>query len=109
MAQPPNLDHELRPIEFCIDRGSALRIRWADGHVSELPLAALRRACPCAACRAIREAPPEPLRVLQRVSAAEDMVQVEAAELVGRYALRIRWKDGHDTGIYDYRTLRGLG
>ena len=29
-------------------------------------------------------------------------------ELVGRYALQPTWKDGHDTGIYTFRVLRGL-
>ena len=29
-------------------------------------------------------------------------------EPVGRYALRIRWSDGHDTGIYDFQMLRDM-
>ena len=37
------------------------------------------------------------------------MVTVDEAELVGRYALRIRWKDGHDSGVYDFALLRSLG
>jgi DUF971 family protein len=28
---------------------------------------------------------------------------------VGRYAIQIRWQDGHDTGIYTYDFLRALG
>jgi DUF971 family protein len=30
------------------------------------------------------------------------------AELVGNYAIRFRWSDGHDTGIFDFRFLRSL-
>ena len=30
------------------------------------------------------------------------------AELVGRYAIRIRFSDGHDTGIYSWRYLREI-
>jgi len=30
-------------------------------------------------------------------------------EAVGHYALRIRFSDGHDTGIYTWRYLRELG
>jgi len=37
------------------------------------------------------------------------MATVASAELVGQYALRITWADGHDTGIYDYELLRSLG
>ena len=29
-------------------------------------------------------------------------------ESVGRYAIQIRWSDGHDTGIYPFRRLREL-
>jgi len=28
---------------------------------------------------------------------------------MGRYALRIVWKDGHDTGLYDFGLLLELG
>ena len=28
---------------------------------------------------------------------------------VGNYGLKIRWSDGHDTGIYSYDRLRELG
>ena len=27
-------------------------------------------------------------------------------EIVGRYAICIKWEDGHDTGIYSYANLR---
>jgi DUF971 family protein len=30
------------------------------------------------------------------------------AEVVGRYAIRIQWNDGHNTGIYSYQHLREL-
>jgi DUF971 family protein len=30
-------------------------------------------------------------------------------ESVGNYALKVRWSDGHDTGIYTYRRLLDLG
>ena len=30
------------------------------------------------------------------------------AEMVGRYAIRILWSDGHNTGIYSYELLRSL-
>ena len=36
-------------------------------------------------------------------------VSVTGAEPVGRYALRIRFDDGHDTGLYTWPYLRQLG
>jgi DUF971 family protein len=32
----------------------------------------------------------------------------ESAELVGNYALKIRFSDGHDTGIYSWSYLRSI-
>lgn len=32
--------------------------------------------------------------------------QIGGAELVGNYAIRLRWTDGHDTGIYAFTILR---
>jgi DUF971 family protein len=49
------------------------------------------------------------LRVLQRPVSVEQQRTIVDAELVGRYALLIRWSDGHDTGIFDYELLRSLG
>ncbi len=104
---------EFVPVEIDLNRRQALRIRWSDGLEAAIPLPALRRACPCATCRAEREreqaaASTNPLRVVQGVRDVTDVVTAESAELVGSYALRIRWRDGHDTGIFEYATLRAL-
>lgn len=99
----------LRPLGFELDRQRELRIRWADGHTTTLPLALLRRQCPCAACRSERET--ETVGALPVVAAASVQrakVTAVSAELIGQYALRIVWEDGHDTGIYDYELLRRL-
>lgn len=97
------------PVEFDVDRSRQLRIVWSDGveHVVLLP--ALRRACPCALCRQERDdREKQPLRVMTLPQKATDPVTVEHAELVGNYALRIRWRDGHDSGIYDFDLLRRI-
>lgn len=35
-------------------------------------------------------------------------VEIEAIEPAGRYAIQLRFNDGHDTGIYQWRYLREL-
>ena len=81
-----------------------LIIDWLDGNHSEIPLGALRRQCPCASCRAEREKEDaNPLKVLKFDPAA---VQATDASLMGNYGLKLRWSDGHDTGIFDFRFLR---
>ena len=105
---PPG-DPSIQPLELDLDRLRQLRIRWADGHNSVLPLVLLRQNCPCATCRTERdERARNPLRIVQVPADERDLITASDAQLVGRYALRIVWKDGHETGIYDFATLRRL-
>ena len=98
-----------RPREIELDRSRELRITWASGETCAYPLALLRRECPCAACRHERQQQRDnPLRVLPSVGGQLNMVLAERIELVGHYALRIVWADGHAAGIYDYGLLRSL-
>jgi len=104
----PRTDAEY-PVSFDLDRTRQLRIAWADGSESTIPLVRLRQACPCATCRAEREAvKSNPLRVVPRIESASAQIVVRDAELAGNYALRIRWADGHETGIYDFKLLRQI-
>lgn len=97
---------ELRPVDLAISRSQATcTIRWADGSETILPLTELRRMCPCATCNDLRQQT-NPLTVL---SGPEPSAEISGVEAVGSYAVRFRWADGHDTGIYSYAYLRGLG
>ena len=80
-----------------------LAITWQDGHESVYPVRALRLACSCAVC--VDEWTGE--ERLDPASVPEDVRPVKI-EPVGRYALQIRWSDGHETGIYPFRRLREL-
>ncbi|PSQ79284.1 MAG: DUF971 domain-containing protein [Bacteroidetes bacterium QH_8_67_23] len=94
------------PEQVALDASAqTLSVHWADGHTSTYPLDGLRRACPCAHCQGhggdapgpeVFDAPPE-----------REWTDVRA-ETVGGYALRLRWDDGHDTGLYRWTYLRAL-
>ncbi|HPM22910.1 MAG TPA: DUF971 domain-containing protein [Phycisphaerae bacterium] len=104
------LDPALRPTDIAIARGGSLRICWSDGRLSDIPLPVLRKACPCAQCRESQGAKAgSGLPVIPAPAAQAAMTAVAGAELVGYYAVRMRWQDGHDVGIYDYELLRRLG
>jgi DUF971 family protein len=98
-TQPASLDLDLKD--------QILHITWADGAVSRLPLAVLRKHCPCAACRTEKEQQSRTLLPVLKQAPAERLQAVDG-HLVGNYALQIEWSDGHNTGIYDYRYLRTL-
>lgn len=105
MSAPPH------PLSIDLDRQTELRIRWSDQTTSVVPLAQLRRACPCAACRTQRDEAQQAgnLPVIAGGGKQADMTTADSAELVGRYGLRIHWADGHSTGVYEYGLLRRLG
>jgi DUF971 family protein len=105
-----------RPAEIGLS-DTELAIRWQDGSESRYSLEELRRNCPCAQCRALREEPgvqappaPGPLELpMLSDTAATATARAAGWELVGRYGLRLTWADGHDHGIYTFEYLREQG
>ena len=93
----------VEPREIMQEGDAGLKITWADGRECRFTAPELRRACPCAQC--INEWTGE--RVLQP-EAVSDALSINDIAVVGRYALNFRWSDGHETGIYSFRYLRGL-
>jgi DUF971 family protein len=95
------------PRRITVETGlQTLTIEWADGHRTVFPLDGLRRACPCASCmggHGNMGRLPEP--EVFRLPALMRWVDVRV-EPVGTYAIRIRWDDGHASGIYTWKRLR---
>ena len=86
-----------------VTRDGRLEITWEQGHVGLYPFLTLRRECPCAQC--VDEYTGE--RKLDPSAVPDDIV-INGLELVGRYAIKIDWSDGHSTGIYTWKRLREL-
>ncbi|MBC8351456.1 MAG: DUF971 domain-containing protein [Planctomycetes bacterium] len=80
-----------------------LLLRWADGNEHVLPYAFLRRKCCCAGC--IHEITGEQL--LDPATVPEDL-DLPHMNLVGNYAIKFRWSDDHDQGLYTWQYLREL-
>jgi len=80
-----------------------LGIEWTDGHKSRWTLAHLRRHCPCASC--LDEWTGKPLLKPESI---DENISATSIDSVGRYALAIRFSDGHTTGIYSFPMLREL-
>lgn len=97
------------PRHIDLDRQNGLTIEWADGSVSHYPIALLRRLSPSAEQRELRkEMARNPLTVLPASAASSGPLTATGAELVGNYALRITFSDGHHTGIYSWQYLREI-
>lgn len=91
------------------DRG--LTIEWEDGTTSYYTIAYLRRMSPSADMRALRdEMARNPLTVLPASASNRTGAPLTASsvELVGNYAIKITFSDGHDTAIYSWAYLREI-
>lgn len=96
------------PKKIDLERSVALTIAWSDGRVSVYPVAYLRRHSPSAEARELREElAKNPLTVLPAGSGSGPL-RAEGVELVGNYALRVRFSDGHATGLYTWAYLREI-
>lgn len=97
-----------RHIDLKKDRG--LTIQWNDGSTSYYSVAYLRRMSPSAEARQLREElSRNPLAILPAGSGRPGApLTADSAEMVGNYAIRIRFSDGHDTGIYSWAYLREI-
>jgi DUF971 family protein len=78
-----------------------LEIEWEDGHKSVFTPAELRGICPCAQCvdeiSGVRRHDPHQV--------PSDLEQ-SGLQMVGNYAVTMRFSDGHHTGIYTFPFLR---
>jgi prepilin-type processing-associated H-X9-DG protein len=97
---------DLMPLNLSSQDGK-LTIVWNDGVRMEYAPSELRNSCPCATCRAKRDAPAEGLPVLSMEEAMP--TKITGMKPLGNYAYNIAFSDGHATGIYSLELLRELG
>ena len=113
---PPKLTGDaISPAKVRVDKtgGTGMQIDWRDGHHSAWTFAWLRAACPCATCHEERDADgrkpgtakPKPVLLLPLYEAPPRPVEVTP---VGKYALRFKWNDGHEAGLYSWDYLRNV-
>jgi len=91
------------PTDLVFEREArVLTIAFDDGAHFEIPFELLRVESPSAENKGHGDAPPPPVK-------GKANVGVVRAEPVGRYAVRIVFDDGHDTGLYSWELLYDLG
>ena len=101
------------PLEIIDFSDTALQITWEDGHESIYLYEDLRESCPCANCREVRKKDskgnPTSKRNIPLRTNSKPLRPIKT-EKVGQYiyALKFKWSDNHDTGIYSYDFLREL-
>jgi DUF971 family protein len=84
------------------DRGARLRVTFEEGEQFTMSAQYLRVHSPSAEVRG--HGPGQ--AVLQT---GKENVVIAEIEPVGNYAVRLRFSDGHDTGLYSWKLLYDLG
>jgi DUF971 family protein len=95
------------PIQLKKTENNSLSVKWNDESVSEIPLTKLRDECPCVNCKGESVIFESYIPIKSPFKAA-GYYEIDKIETVGNYAISIKWKDGHDTGIYSWDILRKL-
>ena len=86
---------------------STFHISFDDGMEFDVPAKLLREHCPCAGCSG-EEVLLYKYAPMNKEPLTAESFMLEKAEIVGNYAIQLKWKDGHDTGLYNWQFLREL-
>lgn len=78
-------------------------IAWSSDDVCRLPFKLLRAECPCASC--VNEFTGE--KMINPDDIPNDIKPV-GMEFSGNYAVKVRWSDNHDTGLYTFERLEQI-
>ncbi|MDD9370377.1 MAG: DUF971 domain-containing protein [Acidimicrobiales bacterium] len=96
------MDERYEPELIDVARDEGVTITYHDGHVVHFDLERLRKGCPCAGCRGLRDrgeaAWPRP--------GSPTPLRIEDAHRHGAWGIVFVWNDRHDTGIFPFDSLR---
>ena len=99
----------ITPEHLDLKKDHGLSIRWSDGVESFYPIAYLRKMSPSAEMRELRkQMNSNPLTILPDGMSGSANIVATDAEMVGNYALKITFSDGHSTGLYSWSYLREI-
>jgi len=109
--QSPSAATDPKSVKVNLTSGTGVDIEWSDGHVSHYSFVFLRDACPCAMCedergKAGRQHGEHPQPAPGALPMFKPAAKPLSAEGIGKYAIKFKWNDDHDLGIYSWKFLR---
>ncbi|MFC2130350.1 DUF971 domain-containing protein [Bacteroidota bacterium] len=96
---------ELKPKKITRPEPKLLSIIWNDGLETVIELKRLRDNCPCAQCTTGDKGKSKFDEWVES-SLKDEKYKLQEIKLIGNYALRPVWADGHDVGLYRWEHLR---
>lgn len=102
-----------KSVKVNVTTGTGVEIEWKDGHRSSYSFPYLRDACPCALCDEERSKtgrkPGDPPKLAPgALPMFKPAAKPSEVEPVGKYAIKFKWNDGHELGIYSWQFLRDV-
>ena len=98
------MSHRAWPTELKFSKSKrSLSVAFDDGETFAIPYRTLRLESPSAEVQGHGSGPKPPPPVIS------DDLNVDKADPVGRYAVRIFFSDGHSSGLFTWAYLRALG
>tara|TARA_Y100001960_G_scaffold246674_1_gene261755 strand:+ start:444 stop:755 length:312 start_codon:yes stop_codon:yes gene_type:complete len=94
-------------IKTCNIFPNGLALLWDDGSSSFIDYKNLRDSCPCAYCSGETDVFGN-VYIGSGIKKIDLAYEVDKIETVGHYAIRIYWKDNHNSGIYPFGLLKQL-
>ncbi|MBU1098124.1 MAG: DUF971 domain-containing protein [Bacteroidetes bacterium] len=94
----------MTPIKISVLEKKYLSVSWNDGMETKIKLANLRKKCPCAICNSEKKENGDKYIPIY----TNDQLTISEISKVGKYAIAVYWKDGHNTGIYEFGYLRNI-
>ncbi len=91
------------PKKISVAENDNVVIEWDDSKVSEINKYLLRKSCPCALCEVERKENHHDYNMFRGNKTA-----IVDIEVVGQHAIKFTWKDGHNTGMYEFQYLIDL-
>jgi DUF971 family protein len=97
------------PTKIKLHKQEYIEIVWDNGNINKYPLKFLREESPDAGNKGetILWKHYAPTHKQQNLS--PEAYMVDKIEMVGSYAISIKWKDGYDFGIYSWDLLERYG
>jgi DUF971 family protein len=95
------------PLQIKIFEKTKLNIKWDDDTESKIDIKYLRDECPCASCKG-ETVLLKTYRPAKPTANSPDSYKIKDIQPVGKYAIQITWKDGHDSGLYTWDYLKEL-
>ena len=98
----------LQPKSITRPNPYTLKFEWRDGYSAVIKLESFRKDCPCALCKgeSIGGKTLIAPKMFNMLTPGQNILK--SLNSVGNYAINAVWGDGHDTGIYDWTSVRDL-